>query len=260
MKMQMKNSTIDGHSSLRASHGTRYGDDKAKLLRWYRDVALPLCIAVFALLVMNGCAHEGKVAVREPTTATPVVVRPVPQANGAIFQTSSNYQPLFEDRRARNVGDIITVTINEKQAASRNADSSAQRTGSTAYSVPTMTKIFGGATVQGQDLAASSENKFQGKGASSADNAFTGTITVTVVEVLPNGNLVVSGEKQIGINRNSETIRLSGVVNPATILNGNTVVSTQIADARIDYKGTGYIDEAQTMGFLARFFLSVLPF
>jgi flagellar L-ring protein precursor FlgH len=81
-----------------------------------------------------------------------------------------------------------------------------------------------------------------------------------VIEVLPNNNLIVSGEKQIGINQGSEFIRFSGVVNPNTIVNGNTVTSTQVADARIEYRGTGYIDEAQTMGWMSRFFLTFLPF
>jgi len=210
--------------------------------------------------VLGGCIlTEGRVAVREPTSAAPVLVRPAAPANGAIFQAASGYQPLFEDRRARGIGDILTVVINEKQSASRNANSSAQRTGSATASAP---RIYGlpGKMFQDTDLNMSSENKFDGKGATAADNAFTGSITVTVVDVLANGFLVVSGEKQIGINRNSETIRLSGVVNPATILAGNTVSSTQIADARMDYKGSGYIDEAQTMGWLARFFLTFLPF
>ena len=115
-------------------------------------------------------------------------------------------------------------------------------------------------TLQGITVEGSGSTSFEGKGDTAADNAFTGTITVTVIEELLNGNLVVSGEKQIGINRNSETIRLSGVVNPTTILAGNTVSSTQIADARIEYRGSGAIDSAQAMGWLARFFLSVLPF
>jgi flagellar L-ring protein precursor FlgH len=117
-----------------------------------------------------------------------------------------------------------------------------------------------GKSFQGATLDASGSNTFEGKGATAADNLFTGTITVTVVEVLLNGNLVVSGEKQIGITHNSETLRFSGVVNPVTILAGNTVASTQVADARIDYRGSGYIDEAQAMGFLERFFLTILPF
>jgi flagellar L-ring protein precursor FlgH len=221
----------------------------------------PFLLCVVAVLSLSGCLNEGLVGVREPTTARPVA--PAPQvarvANGAIFQVAG-YQPMFEDRRARNVGDTLTVTINEKISASRSDGSSTQKTGSVAYSAPTLTKIIGGNAIEGGAAAGSSDNKFEGKGATSSDNAFTGTITVTVVEVLPNGNLVVSGEKQIGINRNSETVRLSGVVNPNNIVSGNTVSSTQIADARLDYRGKGYIDEAQTMGFLARFFLSVLPF
>jgi flagellar L-ring protein precursor FlgH len=81
-----------------------------------------------------------------------------------------------------------------------------------------------------------------------------------VVEVLPNGNLVVSGEKQVGINQGSEFVRFSGVVNPATVSGANTVSSTLVADARLEYRATGPIDEAQVIGWLARFFLSFLPF
>jgi flagellar L-ring protein precursor FlgH len=109
-------------------------------------------------------------------------------------------------------------------------------------------------------LSASSDNTFEGKGDSASNNAFTGTIAVTVIEVLPNGNLLVSGEKQMNINQGGEFVRFSGVVNPMNVSAANSVSSTQVADARMEYKGTGYIDEAQTMGWLARFFLSVLPF
>jgi flagellar L-ring protein precursor FlgH len=105
----------------------------------------------------------------------------------------------------------------------------------------------------------SSDNSFEGKGATGTDNEFNGTITVTVIEVLPNGNLLVSGEKQVGINQNVETLRFSGVVNPATVLPGNLVSSTQIADARLEVRGRGDIDRAQTTGWLTRFFLSFLP-
>jgi len=116
-----------------------------------------------------------------------------------------------------------------------------------------------GKSLLGSNLAASSASAFEGKGGSASNNVFTSIITVTVIEVLPNGNLLVSGEKQIGINQGSEFVRFSGVVNPATI-SGNTVSSTQVADARLEYRGNGYIDEAQTMGWLGRFFLTVLPF
>ena len=112
----------------------------------------------------------------------------------------------------------------------------------------------------GLGLDATSSNAFEGSGESAANNVFTGTITVTVVDVLNNGNLMVSGEKQVAINQGNEFIRFSGVVNPATVTTANTVNSSQVADARIEYKGSGYINESQQMGWLARFFLNVLPF
>ena len=104
------------------------------------------------------------------------------------------------------------------------------------------------------------DSSFSGAGAATANNAFNGTITVTVIEVYPNGNLLVSGEKQLAINQGNEFIRFSGVINPNTVTTSNTVQSTQIADARIEYKGSGFIDESQRMGWLQRFFVALLPF
>jgi flagellar L-ring protein precursor FlgH len=178
--------------------------------------------------------------------------------NGAIFQLSS-YQPLFEDRRARRVGDTLTININEKLNASKTAATTASRTGNTKFAVPEI-KGIPGVPLKGASVVANSAQDFEGKGDSGANNVFTGTITVTVIEVLPNGNLAVSGEKQLGINQGSEFVRVSGIVNPQNILPGNVVSSTQVADARLEYRGTGYIDEAQTMGWLARAFQSILPF
>ena len=102
--------------------------------------------------------------------------------------------------------------------------------------------------------------KFSGDGETASNNVFTGTITVTIIEVLPNGNLLVSGEKQVGINHGSEFIRVSGVVNPVYLSATNSVNSVQLADARIEYRGSGQIENAQQMGWLSRFFLNTLPF
>jgi flagellar L-ring protein FlgH len=180
-------------------------------------------------------------------------------AAGAIYHAGTVYRPLFEDVRARQVGDVITIVLNENTAASKNADTSAAHNGSTSLQTPTI-KGFPMKVLQGDIIAGTSATTFEGKGASTANNNFTGTITVTVTEVLANGNLLVSGEKQIAINQGEEFIRFSGVVNPALVGSGNTVSSTQVADARIEYKGKGYIDEAQTMPWLSRFFLSISPF
>lgn len=214
-----------------------------------------------AAVLCSGCSSMFRtVQIAQPMTATPVPLpAPAPgMADGAIYQQAS-YRPLFEDPRARNIGDTITIVLNEQINASKQSASDAQKTQATTASVPVVQGLpF--KTLQGLSVAGNSASQFSGKGDSSSSNLFTGTITVTVIKVLANNNLVVSGERQIGINQGSEFIRFSGVVNPATIVNGNTVSSTQVADARIEYRGTGYIDEAQTMGWLSRFFLTVLPF
>ena len=208
------------------------------------------------------------VKLHQPLSARPVIP-PLPASTGSIYLSGQRQVPLFEDRRARNVGDTVIVTLNERASASKKSDSNINHAGGTSFSAPSvsMPKIFGIPismipidAMQGAKLKADSDTTFAGGGASNSNNNFTGTITVTVIEVLPNGNLLVSGEKQIGINQGLEFIRLSGIVNPIHIGNNSTISSIQIADARIEYRGNGYIDEAQTMGWLSRFFMTVLPF
>jgi flagellar L-ring protein precursor FlgH len=217
-------------------------------------------LLLVGVTLIAGCGALRTVEVHQPMTVRPAAPAPlaVTQSNGGIFQVAS-FVPLFEDRRARNVGDTLTIALNEKINATKQSGSNAQRSGDFSVGIPTVQGLPG-KFLQGAQAEAKSSNKFEGKGDSSSSNLFTGTITVTVIEVLPNSNLIVSGEKQIGINQGSEFIRFSGVVNPNTIVTGNTVTSTQVADARIEYRGTGYIDEAQTMGWLSRFFLTFLPF
>jgi flagellar L-ring protein precursor FlgH len=222
-------------------------------------MAKHLKMIVLAVAVLAGCTTMPPVAVHQPMTARPVPAAEAPGGNGSIYQAGYTNRSLFEDRRARNVGDTLIITINEKISASKKSSSTASRTGSSSMDVP----LLGGlsaANILKTPLSASSDNTFEGKGDSASNNAFTGTIAVTVIEVLPNGNLLVSGEKQMNINQGGEFVRFSGVVNPMNVSAANSVSSTQVADARMEYKGTGYIDEAQTMGWLARFFLSVLPF
>lgn len=224
-----------------------------------RVQSLPLGAAL-ALGALAGCTTlDPKVEFPTPTTVRPAAPAYAPPANGAIFQADAPQRPLFEDRRARHVGDTIVITINEKISASQKSSSSTNRESDVSASIPVV-KGLPGKSFQGAELGAKTGNKFAGKGETANDNLFTGTITCTVIEVLPNGNLRVAGEKQIGINRNTETLRLYGIVNPATILQGNVVSSNQVADARIDYRGNGYINEAQTQGWLSRFFNSFLPF
>ena len=218
-------------------------------------------IVGLAALASGGCAMMPKEPlVQLPTTARSEV-RPVSAPTGSIFASSyaAGY-PLFEDRRPRNVGDILTIVITENVNASKNSASNANRTGNSTLSFNAVPRALSGLFSSASNADIGGTNSLKAGGGSSAANTFNGTITVTVLEVLPNGNLVVSGEKQMAINQGAEFIRFSGVVNPRTITGDNGVLSTQVADARIEYTAKGYIDEAQNMGWLQRFFLNVLPF
>lgn len=227
----------------------------------YRIGALVVyAIVGLAALASGGCAMMPKEPlVQMPTTAR-AEPRPAGPATGSIFASSYAGNPLFEDRRPRNVGDILTIVISENVNASKNSATNANRTGNTTLSFNAVPRALGGLFGASQNADVSGANALKAGGGSSAANTFNGTITVTVLEVLPNGNLVVSGEKQMAINQGAEFIRFSGVVNPRTITGDNAVPSTQVADARIEYTAKGYIDEAQNMGWLQRFFLNVLPF
>ena len=213
------------------------------------------------LALLSGCASlhtTPPTAVHQPMTARPEAGAQAAPATGAIFQ-QAQARPLFEDRRARHVGDTVTINLVERNTAQKGANASAKRGSSIAGGI-TAAKRVPLAGLAGMNIEAGVDSDFSGEGAAAANNRFNGTITVTVVDVYPNGNLVVSGEKQVAINQGDEFIRFSGVVNPIYVTSANTVQSTQVADARIEYKGSGYIDEAQTMGWLQRFFNVLLPF
>ncbi|TCT00895.1 flagellar L-ring protein precursor FlgH [Paralcaligenes ureilyticus] len=218
------------------------------------------CCAV--TLLLGGCAMiPPEPVVTGPLTARPPAPVPPPEANGSIYQPTSygNY-PLFEDRRPRNVGDIVTIVIQEKTNAAKNVATSTDRSGSATVGMNIVPSFLPSELGAKQNLDSTGANKASGKGSSSAANTFTGTLTTTVIGVLPNGNLQIAGEKQIAINRGSEYIRFSGVVDPRSITGSNTVASTQVADARIEYRSKGTMDEVQTMGWLQRFFLNISPF
>ncbi len=223
------------------------------------DSMKTLIAIAFATVVVAGCVSTVPgTAVHQPMSVRPEAKDAVVSGNGAIFNVASS-RPLFEDRRARFVGDTLTINIVEKTQASKKSDTKAERSQSMDVSVPTVVNLpFKG--VQGMTLGVESGNKFGGAGSNTSSNDFISTITVTVIDVYPNGNLLVSGEKQLGLKDGEEFIRFSGVVNPNTITGANTVQSIQVADARMEFKANGFVDSANTMGWLSRVFLSVLPF
>ncbi|MBG6077850.1 flagellar basal body L-ring protein FlgH [Polaromonas sp. CG_9.11] len=213
-------------------------------------------------LLLGGCAQlPREPLVQQPMSArADLQVRPAGPANGSIYRTGFGTQALFEDRRPRHIGDILTIVVSENINASKNSGAEASRSGSASTVLGMVPKLISGLISGDLDAIASGKNTMSAKGGANSKNTFNGVITVTVVEVLINGNLLVSGEKQMLINQGTEFIRFSGVVNPRTVSANNTVPSTLVADARIEYSAKGYIDEAQTMGWLQRAFLNVLPF
>lgn len=211
-------------------------------------------------VLLGACTTVPPTNVHQPMSARPAqrpdALAASLAATGSIYQAGTS-RTLFEDRRARYVGDTITVTITENTSAATKSNSSLSKTGSISASSGPNINLPGKSLIE---LKGSSSNTAAGKGEAAANNVFTGTITVTVIEVLANGNLLVSGEKQVAIGHGQEYIRLSGIINPYFVNAANTIASSQIADARIEYKESGAISEAQVMGWLARFFLSFMPF
>ena len=222
-------------------------------------------LALGASLLCAGCEslpQTVKVDFPEPKPVQPMAIAALPDrpATGSLFSKVS-YRPGFEDPRARAIGDTVTIQIVEKITASQVSKSTANRTTSGAASVsafPLLSPLDLANLKAG--VTTSSANDFSGKGGTESANTFAGTITATVVEVLPNGHLVVTGEKQIGVNQNVDVLRFSGTVDPRVVQPGSIVNSTQVANARIESKGRGAQAEAQTVGWLTRFFFSFLPF
>ena len=219
-----------------------------------------LSAVVCCVLSLAGCVSTTPpTALHQPISTRPAQRPQAAPVDGAIYQAGFGSSLLFEDRRARNVGDTVVIVIAEKTDASKKSNTNTGRASANAFGVSALAGLPGKSFLN-SNLNATSNFSFDGKGESASNNDFTGTITVTVTDVFANGNLLVSGEKQVGINQGSEFIRLSGIINPAQLTSTNTVLSTQVADARIEYRSNGAVEENQKTGWLTRFFLNVLPF
>lgn len=189
--------------------------------------------------------------------AKPDAVVEVPSSNGSIFQAGT-YRPLFEDYRARLKGDSITIQIVEKINATQRSTSSIVKDGNVEARLSAVPLLSPAALLRA-GASGSSVNTFDGKGTTESINTFSGTVTATVTEVLPNGHLLVAAEKQIGVNHMVDVLRFSGQIDPRSIQPGNSVMSAQVANVRIEQRGRGAAADAQGIGWLGRFFLNVLP-
>lgn len=212
-----------------------------------------IIIAIMACL--SGCAIAPTSIVTTPKTARPVSNLSSQATPGAIYNAAT-YKALFEDRRAKFVGDLVTINIAENTLATKDGSSGGSKSGAIKSSVTS----YMGSPLPNADFNAASSLSYKDGAKESASNVFTGSITATVTEVLPNGNLMLGGEKQIAFDKGTEYVRFSGVVSPDVLTAGNVVSSSKVADARIEYRTGSKIDAAQVLGMLARFFLSVSPF
>ncbi len=226
-------------------------------------IVLPLMSAV----VLSGCVAPAPKP-NDPYYA-PVLPRtplPAAQNNGAIYQAGFETN-LYDDRKAYRVGDIITVSLNEKTQASKNSNSKISKESSANIGLGS---LFGGAVSMANPLTGNAMNlgaeydasrDTAGSGQAGQSNSLSGSITVTVSDVLPNGILAIRGEKWMTLNTGDELVRIAGLVRADDIATDNTVPSTRIADARITYSGTGAFADASQPGWLDRFFISPLwPF
>jgi len=230
-----------------------------------------LTLASVCAGLLGACASADRPSLLQtPATARPKPIQETsanmgslyPAVSGGILSTVS-HRPLFEDRRARNVGDTLTVILNETTSAAKNSSMSAARKGSITSSFAPGTSSTRKGWYQGitdiGNFTGTGEVKNEGAGGSAANNTFAGTITVTVIEILANGNLVVAGEKQVAISNEEEIIRFGGIVNPNSLV-ANRISSQEVADARIEYRGRGATDDTQGVGWFTRILLKMAPF
>jgi flagellar L-ring protein precursor FlgH len=226
---------------------------------------------LLSVLIISGCTSTQPKRDPAYSAVRPVQVETQDNYDGAIFDARNNIS-LFEDYRARRVGDILTVRLEEQTDAEKETETTVSKSNSNSIDNPT---IFGTtpqfdlpgqlplANTNDNNLAFSlgSASDFSGEGESDQNNKLSGNISVSVVEVLPNGNMVIRGEKVITINQGNEYIRLSGMISPRDIEADNSISSVRIADAQIAYVGDGPTNDANVMGWLSRFFVSALmPF
>ncbi|MGN1055775.1 MAG: flagellar basal body L-ring protein FlgH [Comamonas sp.] len=221
-----------------------------------------------ASLVISGCAFNEPppVDLHDKTNPLPSTAIVSPQATaqstGGLFQ-ANRYRPPFESRRARLVGDLVTIQIVERVTASQQSSSTVNRDSSISGGISMFPFLTGNAlaNVTGRtSLEMGSDADFKGGGGTTSANTFSGAITATVVEVLPNGHLVVTGEKQIGVNQNVDVLRFTGTIDPYQLAPNSVISSTQVANVRVESRGRGQQNSAQAIGWLSRFFLSFIPF
>jgi len=213
--------------------------------------------AIYSTLILmtqllSACATTPQELADFEPIIRPVTPRPANYDNGSIYQPRSI--SLFADPKPYRIGDVLTVILQESTSASKTADTTTRKEDSLDIPSPT---IFGATpTYKGNSLFNMSiepKREFSGEAESTQSNNLTGQITVTVVDILPNDNLVVQGEKWFTLNQGKEYIRIAGVVRPLDVQPDNTITSSKLADAQIAYSGEGFLADANNQGWFGQF-------
>ncbi len=206
-----------------------------------------------------GCASIIGTQPGEYAPAMPREPAPAPPESGAVYRPATSIS-LFEDLKARRIGDTLTIRLAERTQATKSASTDARKDTKTDTGAPIL--LGDVVTRNGKEILSNeweTSQEFDGEGSSSQSNRLDGNITVTVADVLPNGNLYVRGEKWLTLNQGEEYVQIAGIVRPADIGADNSVPSSKVADARITYGGNGVISDANRPGLIARLFMKLWP-
>ncbi len=213
---------------------------------------LKYSLLAIAVQSVSGCNVKTQELADFEPIVRPVAPKPMVYKSGSLFQERSI--SLYEDPKPYRIGDILTIILNEKTSASKKAGTSTKKEDEIVTANPTLFGVQ--PTFKGNNIlefSVAPEREFAGEADSSQSNSLTGEITVTVVDILPNGNLVVQGEKWFTLNQGKEYIRIAGVVRPQDVFADNTLPSSKLADAQIAYSGEGFLADANTQGWFGQF-------
>jgi flagellar L-ring protein precursor FlgH len=225
-----------------------------------KQIALTAALLGLATL-LTGCLETAPKRDPEFAPAQPIEPAPMPIGDGAIYH-AGYAKAWVESARARNVGDLLTVKLVEKTDAEKRSKSTVGKSNQQEINLPVWAGQTYPKSALGEPLVGlESSTDFEGEGDAAQGNKLIGEVTVTVVQVLSNGNMAIRGEKRIGINQGNEYVRIAGIVRPEDIDPLNVVLSTKVADATFQYVGEGQVADAAVMGWLSRFFISAFwPF
>jgi flagellar L-ring protein precursor FlgH len=223
-----------------------------------------LIVLTLGMFLVTGCGvgHIGKYTPKRRQYKSPVNFSKSSSKalNGSLFNANSSSAYIFADQRARRAGDIVTVVVREEADASRKAETDLRRSAASSLTIEALFTLMKTAGIPSNLLSGSQKSDFLGRGQTSRSERLEATVPAIVREVLPNGNLFIEGHRVVLVNEEEHHFYISGVIRPIDIANDNTVISSQVADAEVEFTGRGVISEKQRPGWLQRGLDFIAPF